>query len=320
MSEAFRPGFGAELRVAREAAKLGVADVAAKLKLTVRQIEAMEAEDFSRLPDPVFTRGFVRNYARLVSVDPANLIIPVDIEHTVTESITAPSAGVSIATRRLRRWLLIPLFGLAAFLLLVALLYYWLRQGEDARVAAPPSSEAVRSLALSEPVMTDSLAPQSTLPTRDAGAGNDATSPPGVASPPDQAASGAQAVVPPTPSPSVSQSLVPGVAPTTIAPPAPASQPPMPGALAPAEAGNRAVPGRQTLRFEPELDAWIQIVDGKGNRYSRLVHAGSVETFVGDPPFRLVVGEAAHVKLTYNGHRIDLKPFIGQKVARLTLE
>jgi cytoskeleton protein RodZ len=41
-------------------------DVAAKLKLTARQIEALEQEDFSHLPSEVFVRGFVRNYARLV--------------------------------------------------------------------------------------------------------------------------------------------------------------------------------------------------------------------------------------------------------------
>jgi cytoskeleton protein RodZ len=40
----------------------------------------------------------------------------------------------------------------------------------------------------------------------------------------------------------------------------------------------------------------------------------------GIAPFRLVVGEAAQVRLTYDGRPIDLTPFIGQKVARLTLE
>jgi cytoskeleton protein RodZ len=76
----------------------------------------------------------------------------------------------------------------------------------------------------------------------------------------------------------------------------------------------------RSMRFEPKQDAWIQVVDAKGNRFSRLVRAGTTESFSGEPPFRLVVGEAALVKLTYNGHSIDLAPFIGQKVARLTLE
>lgn len=320
MSEAFRPGFGAELRVAREATKLSVADVAAKLKLTPRQIEAIEAEDHARLPDPVFARGFVRNYARLVGVEPANLITPVDYEHTVTASITAPSAGVSIATRGLRRWLLIPLFGLAAFLLLVALLYHWLRQGEDALLSAPLSSEAARSLALPAPVLTDGLAPQAAPRAAEPGTGGETIATPGAASPLADPPPAARADLPPAATSDISPSVVPDVTPPAPVTRAPVSLPPLPVAQAPAESASRAAPGRHTLRFEAELDAWIQVVDGKGNRYSRLVRAGSIETFAGDPPFKLVVGEAARVKLTYNGHSIDLKPFIGQKVARLTLE
>jgi cytoskeleton protein RodZ len=74
------------------------------------------------------------------------------------------------------------------------------------------------------------------------------------------------------------------------------------------------------MQFQPAQDAWIQVVDAKGSRFSKLVRAGASESFSGEPPFRLVVGEAALVKLTYNGHSIDLTPFIGEKVARLTLE
>lgn len=74
------------------------------------------------------------------------------------------------------------------------------------------------------------------------------------------------------------------------------------------------------MRFEPTEDAWIQVVDAKGMRFSKLVRAGAVKVVSGTPPFRLVVGNAANVGLIYNGHVIDLKPYIGEKVARLTLE
>ena len=301
MSEAFRPGFGGELRAAREHKKLATADVAAKLKLTVRQVEAIEAEDFTRLPDPVFARGFVRNYARLVGVDADNLITPVDVEHAVTESITAPSAGVSIATRGLRRWLLFPLFGLAAFLLLVALLYYWLRQGEDALVTSPV--DGASSSVLEVPALPATPAPETpALPATDT---DPVESEPVASTPP------AIAPTPATPSPPAAP-LTPPTAP--LSPPAAAPTPSPAATLATVPAA------RHTLRFETELDAWIQVVDSKGNRFSKLIQAGGVESFAGEPPFRLVVGEAARVKLTYNGHSIDLRPFIGQKVARLTLE
>jgi cytoskeleton protein RodZ len=100
----------------------------------------------------------------------------------------------------------------------------------------------------------------------------------------------------------------------------PAGLPPPAVATAPVTDKPAKSAKANALRFEPSQDAWIQVVDGKGNRFSKLVRAGTAESFTGEPPFRLVVGEAAKVRMSFNGHVIDLTPFIGQKVARLTLE
>jgi len=141
MSEVFQTGFGALLKAGREEKNLSVADVATKLKLTARQVEALEAEDLSHLPSPVFVRGFVRNYARLVDVDTDSLIAPLDVQTTVSETITAPSAGVSFSGGVAGALFVATLAGLGLFLLLVAALYHWLRQGEDTLVVAePPAS------------------------------------------------------------------------------------------------------------------------------------------------------------------------------------
>ncbi len=61
---------GAALAAAREALNLSVAEVARQLKLSVSQIEALEAGAYEKLPGPVFVRGFIRNYARLLRLDP----------------------------------------------------------------------------------------------------------------------------------------------------------------------------------------------------------------------------------------------------------
>ncbi len=312
----FHPGFGEKLKLAREALGLTPADVAAKLKLGARQIEALEAEDLAHLPGDVFARGFVRNYARLVEVDPEQLIVPVDIHAAVAETITAPSEGVIFTSPGMRRWVLLPLLGLAFFLLLVALLYYWLRQGENALVSEPGAHPA----ALLAPAPTP-VVPPAPMPI----------TPPPVPQPiapefvaPADVVPGAPASVPPavSPTPASIPASPPAATPGATSIPAPAAKPvPPPNQIAPsAPAG--AVPGGKihTLRFVPGLDAWIQVVDGQGKRYSKLVSAGSVETFAGEAPFKLVVGEAAQVQLSYDGHHIDLAPFIGQKVARLTLE
>ncbi len=67
-------GVGAQLRQAREARGLAIDDVAQQLKFAPRQIESLEHERFDRLPGPTIARGMVRNYARLLKLDPAPLI------------------------------------------------------------------------------------------------------------------------------------------------------------------------------------------------------------------------------------------------------
>jgi cytoskeleton protein RodZ len=55
------PGCGQRLRAAREAAGLSLHDVAGRLKMPVRIIEALEAEDWARIGAPVFVRGQLRS-------------------------------------------------------------------------------------------------------------------------------------------------------------------------------------------------------------------------------------------------------------------
>lgn len=65
-------GCGQRLREAREAAGLSVADVASKLKMPARVVQSLEQEDWERLGAPVFVRGQLRSYARLLglAIDP----------------------------------------------------------------------------------------------------------------------------------------------------------------------------------------------------------------------------------------------------------
>ena len=296
MTSILIPGFGAKLKAARESLGLSAAAVAAKLKLGERQIVAIEEEDLERLPGDVFARGFVRNYARLVGVAREQLIVPVENHVVVSETVTAPSEDVIFSSPSLRRWVLIPLLALGFFVLLVAAIYYWLRQGEDALVSErTPTAAAV--------------VPHASVP----------------------------ALSPAAPAPTLREATV-GLAPADIAPSIPVGMQPLPVSPLPLPQAKPALPTPPTptsaphpeavtspgkghvLRFSPSLDAWIQVVDGKSRIFSKLVRAGSVETFAGDPPFRLVVGEAARVDMTYDGRHVELSPFIGQKVARLTLE
>ena len=65
---------GALLGAAREASGLSIDAVAQQLKLAPRQVRALESGEFSHLPGRTFVRGFIRNYARLVSLDPEQVL------------------------------------------------------------------------------------------------------------------------------------------------------------------------------------------------------------------------------------------------------
>lgn len=65
---------GQQLRAAREARHMSVADVAEVLRFSVRQVEAIEADRYADLPGATLVRGFVRGYAKLLKLDAGPLL------------------------------------------------------------------------------------------------------------------------------------------------------------------------------------------------------------------------------------------------------
>ncbi len=61
---------GALLRQAREAAGLHVGALAVSLKVPVKKLEALEADDLEQLPDAVFARALAATICRSLKVDP----------------------------------------------------------------------------------------------------------------------------------------------------------------------------------------------------------------------------------------------------------
>jgi cytoskeleton protein RodZ len=62
-------GCGARLRQAREAAGLTLETVGQQLRMPVQVVKSLEAEQWERLGAPVFVRGQLRSYARLLKID-----------------------------------------------------------------------------------------------------------------------------------------------------------------------------------------------------------------------------------------------------------
>src|SRR3954465_8026700 len=84
------PTAGEQLAEARQSRGMSIGEIAQQLKLSPWQVEALEANDLKRLPSPVFVRGFIRNYARLLKLDSA-LVMPVSEHH-------APAPQLASAT------------------------------------------------------------------------------------------------------------------------------------------------------------------------------------------------------------------------------
>lgn len=306
-----QPAVGEQLRAAREAKGMRSADVAQALKLSTRQVDALEAGDWSGLPGQTFIRGFVRNYARLLRLDPDVLVGQLDPRLMPELPRLDVSSSISAALPRTggpqRRDFMVVLAGLLLVVLAVLAFFFvppdfWQSRlaewsAASARVDAPATeSSAPIDAAPAEPAppVAPPPAPEAPAPTAAA-----AAAPVSAASAP-----AAQPVLQPVSQPS--QSL-----PQPAAPPAPVAQPA--AATAPARAG-----GVQLAFTQP---SWVEIRDRSGQIiFSQLNPAGSQRYVEGEPPFALVVGNATHVTVKYKGKPVELSQRSKDDVARLTLE
>ncbi len=67
--ERVKDSLGAELRKQREIRGITLKEIADATKISKRYLEALEQDNYSTLPAPVFTRGFVREYARYMGLN-----------------------------------------------------------------------------------------------------------------------------------------------------------------------------------------------------------------------------------------------------------
>lgn len=283
---------GKVLAEARERSGLTVADVARQLRLSTRQIEALEANDHTSLPGDTFLRGFIRNYAKLLQIDPEPLLGSHQWAQPQTQPIAVPMGRVEFGGRRRfmpfggnSSQVPLPKFAIVIGVAVLALSWgaYELLQGRPANLETSVKSGGETTMALSLPQSH----PQNNEET------------PHKAPAEDQDAQ--SKVSSPAPAP------VKEVAPSVVAPAAPIA--------AVADAGG------QRLQFVFDGDSWVEVKD-KGGKviFYQLNPKGSQQSVRGTPPFSLVVGNAAHVKLSYNDKPVDLAPHIKVDVARLTLE
>jgi cytoskeletal protein RodZ len=138
--------FGSWLRQQREIRNLTLREISDATRIGLRYLEALEEDRFEVLPAPVFAKGFLREYARYVGLDPdevVNFYLAAEQQRRgeqpeESEPERQPSApGAGIRPRAIVAWLL----AAAAALALVA----WLatRRGGGEAAGPPPSAPPV---------------------------------------------------------------------------------------------------------------------------------------------------------------------------------
>jgi cytoskeleton protein RodZ len=119
-----------QLRHAREAAHLSVVQVVDITKMRADHIHALERGDYDVFMAPVYIRGFVRTYVRLLKLDEAVVVADLDRELAQTEkfrehpSLTpaqrTPLDSVMLLLTRIRWRIVLPV-GVGLFIVAVAL-------------------------------------------------------------------------------------------------------------------------------------------------------------------------------------------------------
>jgi cytoskeleton protein RodZ len=101
------PRPGRMLAEARVAKGLSLAEVAAQLKLSPSQVTALEADDYGSLPGPVFVRGFIRNYARLLDQNPEQISgsLSLPLASAPAAAAIPVSRDIPFPTQKSRTWL-----------------------------------------------------------------------------------------------------------------------------------------------------------------------------------------------------------------------
>ena len=100
----------------------------------------------------------------------------------------------------------------------------------------------------------------------------------------------------------------------------PAALPSLAAAASSAEPAT-AVDVKGVMQVSAKQDAWIEVRQADGTAlHNGLLKAGAGLELKGSPPYRLILGNASHVDLSYEGKPQDLAPHIrANNIARLQL-
>jgi cytoskeleton protein RodZ len=318
---------GAQLAAQREAMGMSVEQIADQLKLAPRQVVALEAGDYASLPNMAVVRGFVRAYAKVVKLDPTPQVAMIEVISPTSPEAAPPrreraaefsESRFPLMTDRSsgRGGWMVGAVVVAAALIGGGVYAYqsglistsmFERASGDGASSASAVTELPKPIDSTMPLETTLVKPgQETAPLQSPNVPLISVPPPGTSTNPADAASApAAAGAPAAPAAATT------TAPTTATPAAQV----LPPAAAPA-----AATGTQ-LVLEVTSDSWVEIRrPGTKPLISRLVKAGSTETFDIKDPALLIIGKPDGVKATLGGAPLALPPVAGGTISRVNIK
>lgn len=267
------PVAGERLAEARRLKQISLPDVARQLHLDEPRVQALEENRFDVLGAPVFAKGYLRKYAKLVGVSIDDVMSDY---YTLNRATGAPPV-VGPPRRRSRDIDPMPwIIGLIVVLLLAGVAFWWL-QREPGEPQAAGLREQVQSTQLE----------RRAAPQREADA--------------DEGQAEAES---PPPSEGTSPAVSPASAPEPAASEtgAAANDAPVRETAARVIQRPSATRGDIELRLAYSGDCWTEVTDADGRRlFFDLGTAGRTVTVEGAPPIRVLVGNEENVRLTVDG-------------------
>ena len=345
---------GGALRTARENQGLSVHEIASRLRLGPKQIEAMEADNFAVLPEPTIVRGFIRNYAKQLKINAQPLldayvvIVPSVAPHGVA---VKPTSGMKMSSHEKSKSGSYALAALALLLGLGVWLFYqhYIQKPSPTEPSASTSSTVETAVgeaatgqnAAGAPVQA--VLPEAALPiaervaepvASDTQTSTALTLP--AASLPPSPSSPATVTAPANIAPSAATNTsAPNVlAPVVKSPSTQSSNPQLPNSQLTASTTLSAAPiptpepppapmskSMAKLEFNASQETWVNVADVNGKEvYSKIIFAGSRESIDVKPPVNVTVGNAGATSMSMNGKNIDLAPHSRNNVAHIKLD
>ena len=324
MSEASDVGRGqggasASLRSLREAQGLTIEQLAATIKVNPSKLQALEQGRYEALPDAAFARALAMAVCRALKVDPQGVLASLPSAQPVRLS-DAQEGAVPFKPGRARlrldstpavpwkdllapRWL-----APAGVLLAAGAMYFWPQDVDWQLWPDPSDAEVPAVVAPSASGAEDEGTPLAAAST---------VAPEVVGAPPVPAASAAE--VPSAPIGVIDAGATPAMA--AAQPGASASTPALAAALPVIAPASASASLSSPLVLVASEASWVEVRDAQGVRvFARQLAAGETVGVPGAAPLSVKIGNAAGIRLTYQGNPIELAAFTRNNVARLDLK